>query len=1261
MRDGYHDGVGKAVAETDDDSARLEAAVLDWLDRPGQAGSADVDEVLSRYPDVASHLKSFFADELRVRQALSPWRDEVQQPAADIVPPSFGHYTVIEHIGSGGMANVFRCRDGRLEREVAVKVLRSKYAVSGEWLDRFREEAQVASQLQHPGVAAVHEIGALPDGRPWFAMKLVGGKSMAAILAQRPDATADLPRLLSIFSAIAQTVAYAHQRNVLHRDLKPANIMVGKFGEVQVMDWGLGKVLGPKVAGAGRHAPSSSGEPAPSASVAAVVAPTTARSLAPTEPPRPDTPLPTASGVMSDTVDHVSTVRSGDPAAATKVGRIMGTLAYMAPEQAQGLTYELDKRTDVFSLGAILCEILTGNPPYDGDERKLLLGQGRDAELSPALSRVDGCRADPELIAIACRCLAKTPAKRPPDAEAVAAQVETYLAGVRERLRVAEVERARAEAVAMEERKRRRLQAAVAAILIVVALAGCGVWQALRLGREQRQVAAQLAATSSLGRADQIAAQAEGLPTASADECKIALGVWNQGLAAVDQALVEAADAGGTVAGSANEMRERIAARIAAVSGELASRQRGEHLVAQLREARLASAELTFDRGDPGRRPQKLAIAAFDDAGISLVGSTPEAIAAGLHSLPPGVLAEATASLDELAISADESAANQPRAKSLFEAANLLDANDWSRQVRTAIMQKNAARCIALIKSAVVDRSNLPLIAELGRTWKLDEDHTAPIELLRKARDRFPNDFWINVALSQAQADRAPPQYQEAEVSCRVALALVPDSPLAMSNLGFLLYQLDRADEAEFWLNRALELQPRFAAPAINLALVELYFRRDFKAAEKLLDRADQAEPGMAQVAFLRGLISYFSGKVAAARNSFESCYKNHPNESIGVLCKGVACGVDGNYSEAARWVRQAAALDPSSALAAILNPAFLLLDGDTLEAESAARRFLKQQPSGMFRQIVELELAAALLLEGKLAEAEPIARAATSPAADELLFQILVAQGKFDEAQQLLNRLKASGGAMMVFSGMRSVALDALQQFGVKPYNDLVRERKPLEGFFGDLCAPAVAEYALLRGDGTVSACIFGALYRDQPAWAQSLPGATTQLIGLSIRANFVRAFGTLLCGTSPESMTKKDREAYGAVATQLRKLAPDAFRTELARVANLAKMPSQQPQVRRVLAYFQNCPECAPLRDPNSPRLSAEERAEWQKLWAEAERLQQSLRTAPQFLKPQPQEPKKLPAPGRKSDLPLERDFPRVDKNFSSKSRTTRSGFTS
>src|SRR5262249_54787517 len=152
-------------------------------------------------------------------------------------------YEIQSEIGRGGMGVVYRARDLALGRLVAVKVLQDRFPASGQAARRFLGEARITGQLQHPGIPAVHQVGTLPDGRPYLAMKLISGHALDQVLRERPEPAAERGRLLAVFAAACQAVGFAHSRGVIHRDLKPANVMMAAFGEVQVMDWGLAKVL----------------------------------------------------------------------------------------------------------------------------------------------------------------------------------------------------------------------------------------------------------------------------------------------------------------------------------------------------------------------------------------------------------------------------------------------------------------------------------------------------------------------------------------------------------------------------------------------------------------------------------------------------------------------------------------------------------------------------------------------------------------------------------------------------------------------------------------------------------------------------------------------------------------------------------------------------------------------------------------------------------------------------------------------------------
>jgi serine/threonine protein kinase len=276
-----------------------------------------------------------------------------------------GRYQIVGEVARGGMGAVLQGRDVDLGPDLAIKVILDEHRELPEMVRRFVEEAQIGGQLQHPGIVPVYELGRSPDGRLFIAMKLVRGRTLAALLEDRKGPADDRTRFLSIFEQVCQTMAYAHSRGVVHRDLKPSNVMVGSFGEVQVMDWGLAKVLG-------------------QGGVADELWERMGR----------------------DEAIAVRTVRMGSEALESLAGSVIGTPAYMSPEQARGAIDAVDERGDVFALGSILCEILSGRPAYAGRPGMDLCLMAERADLREAWDRVDASGADAELIALAKSCLA---------------------------------------------------------------------------------------------------------------------------------------------------------------------------------------------------------------------------------------------------------------------------------------------------------------------------------------------------------------------------------------------------------------------------------------------------------------------------------------------------------------------------------------------------------------------------------------------------------------------------------------------------------------------------------------------------------------------------------------------------------------------------------------------------------------------------------------------------------------------------------------
>jgi serine/threonine-protein kinase len=395
------------------DSTPLEDA-RDEVD-PGRGFDQGEDPQEERAPSVIERIGELTGSKPRILL-----RDDSAGHAPLLEPPgpkervAAGKYVVQGELGRGGVGSVHRGHDQDLGRDVALKFLHEKYRSQPAVLQRFVEEAQIGGQLQHPGIVPVYDLG-LVDGKPFFAMKLVKGETLARKLAQRSSPGEDLHSFLAIFEDVCQTLAYAHARGVVHRDLKPANIMIGSFGEVQVVDWGMGKVL--QQGGVADE--------------------------------RPAAERPADASV-------IETVRSGAQGTKSLVGSVMGTPAYMPPEQARGDVEAMDERSDVFALGAILCEILTGWPPYVGDLEQVI-GMAAMARLEDAHERLASCVAEAQMVELATRCLMPAPAARPRSAEVVARAVHEHLAAVEARVHAARVEVAEAKVRAAAQKRTQTL------------------------------------------------------------------------------------------------------------------------------------------------------------------------------------------------------------------------------------------------------------------------------------------------------------------------------------------------------------------------------------------------------------------------------------------------------------------------------------------------------------------------------------------------------------------------------------------------------------------------------------------------------------------------------------------------------------------------------------------------------------------------------------------------------------------------------------
>jgi serine/threonine protein kinase/predicted negative regulator of RcsB-dependent stress response len=347
------------------------------------------------------------------------------------LPIDPNYYDLEREIARGGMGRIRIARDRRLGRAVAVKEM---LVTAGEAAIRFEREARITARLQHPSIVNIHEAGTWPSGEPFYAMKLVSGRSLDEVVAEAKTFEERLA-LLPTCLAIADAMAYAHGERVIHRDLKPKNVLVGAFGETVVIDWGLAKDLADDAASI----------------------------------------LPQASAPY----------RAGGNDLETEVGEVMGTPAYMPPEQAEGEA--VDERADVYSLGALMYHVLSGGPPYTGANGIAVLEAVKKAPPPPLVKREP--KVPPDLLAIVDRAMQREPGARYPSARELADDLRRYQTG---QLVGAHQYSLRDLLRRWVRRHRAALSVAAIATIVLLSLGGIAlqrIIRAQRLAEEQRVLA----------------------------------------------------------------------------------------------------------------------------------------------------------------------------------------------------------------------------------------------------------------------------------------------------------------------------------------------------------------------------------------------------------------------------------------------------------------------------------------------------------------------------------------------------------------------------------------------------------------------------------------------------------------------------------------------------------------------------------------------------------------------------------------------------
>ncbi|TDJ71150.1 MAG: tetratricopeptide repeat protein [Planctomycetota bacterium] len=874
------------------------------------------------------HLDSQGLDDapVKVTEAVKALRD-----------PS-GRYQILGEIGRGGVGIVYKGRDSDLGRDVALKVLKDEYADRPDVLARFVEEAQIGGQLQHPGIVPVYELGLHAGERPYFAMKLVKGETLAAQLARRGDPARDRRRLLGIFEQVCQTMAYAHARRVIHRDLKPANVMIGAFGEVQVIDWGFARVL-----------------------------------------PKGGVADETESLTRASERSVIETVRSA-PGSNSVAGSVLGTPAYMSPEQANGDVDHLDRRSDVFGLGAILCEILTGEAPYreaDGE----LVRQAATGALDGALERLRECGADEALVTLCTECLARARRARPESAAEVAERVSAYLTSVEERAREAELRAAEAR-----YRNRTTLICAAAGLVVVMLAAGAWIWNADQAETRRAEAMQRVATAMSAASGARGQAQAAGLDGT----------LWAAAVSSAEQllSLTESDDVDGGARAEAESLLGDVQVETRAAETEVQRLERDAAMLARLTTLRIPTEDAVttpgWDERDSRRLDAEYASAFTEYLGGSSLLEWPSELS--LAALRHGdIELELATSLDHWGLVRDSlrdtnGAPDFAGTGRIREIAALLDPYDrWRAQLRTLL--PNAAgegtRLRALAEEAGFESLTAAGCGVLAEAlWRAGE-RDAALVTLRRAQETHPRDFnlcfrlalrlelmdersWNEASGGYRRTFTPVPEYwEEAVATYRIANALWPEHGAVLHRLGMALEHLGRHGEAErtyrlllareptepialhhlgrtLWVQgkyedaidayeRALDSDPRQFSTINNLGAV-YYAREEYDTASEYFRRALEVDPEHTSSHCNLGNALQGLGKIEDAIECYRTALAIDPAVANIHNCLGNALRVQGEFAAARACYERALELDPDFP-SVHFNHGIALRDGGDLEA----------------------------------------------------------------------------------------------------------------------------------------------------------------------------------------------------------------------------------------------------------------------------------------------------------------------------------------
>lgn len=883
-------------------------------------------------------------------------------------------YQLVTNFARGGLGQIWMANDSRLRREVAFKELLPSALKNRNALERFLEEAQITGQLEHPGIVPIYDIGYQENGTPFYAMKLVRGETMEKEIENfhqlpkdSPEWTLTFRRLLANFIDICNALAFAHDRGVLHRDLKPLNVMIGAFGETLVLDWGLAKVI--DVEPIDDEAPITTNTSDLGPDDQTIVESEATGLQTGTAVAEPSTGGASSAGASvggqsqfsgsfgsTRKVVHTDVRSAGSQ---TMMGSVMGTPAYMPPEQAAGKLDELDARTDIYSLGGILYKLLTNHQPIARGKIREVLKNVKEGNI--ILPRDHESSIEKPIEAICMKALATDREDRYDSALTIAADIEACLAGepvsCYEDPWLTKVKR-------WAKRNRSTVNSVAAVVVVFVIMQAGSAWShgnAMNAIRSVAQTKAQLSASA----ADQ--------------------GDYVQARELLNEALGRTGEHA-----ELNELRGFLSSRLQLVETDRLAKLGRET------EAKLAKSKSQILDGDYETARTLLAELATllkDETELSDISAevTRQAKTVTDALAQQDAVADARARFDEFLAELD-----QARIRS-----SLPDEEDVSEDVQLAIEHVDKALATFDLDKPEPFAETPPHFSERlpwTREWQRDNGQW-PLQTLREGTFelllvRADMEWW----LARLESDEAKSDAAERALAwtAKATSMEIPSKTLLARKANYLR-QAGRADEAQKAFIEANSVEPKTSLDFYLLGQ-ESRGNRNFHEALDYLLKAQQLSPDHYWVQYYQGLCYLNLREYAAAASSFSSCVARRPDYPWAYIQRSICSAQLGQFENAAADFDAAEKLDPTLFSIFVNRGVVLLTQGkheDALKNLEKARE-LNPNSGKPLVNIAGAYLALAAELQKLRADDDPRNEQTTEPASDlEIEQQVQELYGK--------------------------------------------------------------------------------------------------------------------------------------------------------------------------------------------------------------------------------------------------------------------------